>query len=270
MLKTRLIPCLLLQNGLLVRSEGFSLPPDHRQPDQPGGALQRVGGRRADLPRHHARGRATTCAATTTRSRRRRPADDHRGDLAHLLHAADVRRRDPHSRTCRRPLRPRRRQGDGQHRRGRDPELVTEAARKFGSQAIVVSIDAEARATGELGGRDPLGRQATGLDVVEWARRGRAARCRRDLPQLDRPRRHGRRLRPRADRGGRDGDAGSRSSPAAGSALRALRRRRPRGRLGACRPPTSSTSPSTRPSARRRRWPRPASTCACPVFRSDT
>lgn len=50
------------------------------------------------------------------------------------------------------------------------PELVTEAASEFGSQAVVVAIDA--RAAGDswevfVGG----GRRATGLDAVEWARR---------------------------------------------------------------------------------------------------
>lgn len=52
-----------------------------------------------------------------------------------------------------------------------NPEFVREAAEKFGSQCIVVAIDA--KATGENrwevfthGGRNP-----TGLDAIEWARR---------------------------------------------------------------------------------------------------
>ena len=48
-------------------------------------------------------------------------------------------------------------------------ELVREAARKFGSQCIVVAIDAKAS-----GGKFEVfthgGRRATGLDAVEWAR----------------------------------------------------------------------------------------------------
>ncbi len=53
----------------------------------------------------------------------------------------------------------------------RDPDLVTQASRWFGSQCIVVAIDARAKAGGEgwevyvRGGRQP-----TGLDAIEWAK----------------------------------------------------------------------------------------------------
>jgi len=51
------------------------------------------------------------------------------------------------------------------------PEFVREAAEKFGSQCIVVAIDAKQVAPGHFeifthGGRNP-----TGIDAVEWARR---------------------------------------------------------------------------------------------------
>jgi len=51
------------------------------------------------------------------------------------------------------------------------PEFVREAAEKFGSQCIVVAIDAKQVAPGKFeifthGGRNP-----TGIDAVEWARR---------------------------------------------------------------------------------------------------
>jgi len=51
------------------------------------------------------------------------------------------------------------------------PEFVREAAEKFGSQCIVVAIDAKQVAPGRFeifthGGRNP-----TGIDAVEWARR---------------------------------------------------------------------------------------------------
>jgi len=52
------------------------------------------------------------------------------------------------------------------------PQLVKEAADKFGSQAIVVAIDARKRASGD--GWEVFthgGRTATGLDAVEWAKR---------------------------------------------------------------------------------------------------
>ena len=53
----------------------------------------------------------------------------------------------------------------------KDPELITEAALKFGNQCVVLSIDA--KRSGESwevyvnGGRTP-----TGIDAVEWAKRG--------------------------------------------------------------------------------------------------
>jgi cyclase len=57
-----------------------------------------------------------------------------------------------------------------------DPDLVSACARRFGSQAVVVAIDARLRASGEGGPAtwEVLvrgGREATGLDAVEWARR---------------------------------------------------------------------------------------------------
>jgi cyclase len=54
-----------------------------------------------------------------------------------------------------------------------DPELVTACARRFGSQAVVVAIDARARdATDPRVGWEVLvrgGRETTGLDAVAWA-----------------------------------------------------------------------------------------------------
>ena len=54
----------------------------------------------------------------------------------------------------------------------KDPALLTEGARRFGNQCIVLAIDAKRRAEGwwEVvvhGGRTP-----TGLDAIEWAVRG--------------------------------------------------------------------------------------------------
>ncbi|MFS8885403.1 imidazole glycerol phosphate synthase subunit HisF [Synechococcus sp. H70.2] len=53
----------------------------------------------------------------------------------------------------------------------RDPDLVTQASRRFGSQCIVVAIDARAKPQG--GGWEVYvrgGREPTGLDAVEWAK----------------------------------------------------------------------------------------------------
>jgi cyclase len=53
------------------------------------------------------------------------------------------------------------------------PELISEMARTFGSQCMVLSIEAKRNNVG--GGWEAYidnGREHTGLDVVEWARRG--------------------------------------------------------------------------------------------------
>ena len=57
-----------------------------------------------------------------------------------------------------------------------NPELVFEASQKFGSQCIIVAIDAKRRmdADGKAGGWEVYthgGRKATGLDAVAWAQR---------------------------------------------------------------------------------------------------
>lgn len=53
----------------------------------------------------------------------------------------------------------------------RDPELISKAAEKFGSQCVVVAIDGKRR---EDGGFEVVingGRVWTGMDVVEWAKK---------------------------------------------------------------------------------------------------
>ncbi len=51
------------------------------------------------------------------------------------------------------------------------PEFVREAAEKFGSQCVVVAIDARQAAPGKWEVFTHGGRQGTGLDAVDWARR---------------------------------------------------------------------------------------------------
>jgi imidazole glycerol-phosphate synthase subunit HisF len=51
------------------------------------------------------------------------------------------------------------------------PEFVREAAQKFGSQCIVVAIDAKAAAPERWEVFTHGGRRATGIDAVAWARR---------------------------------------------------------------------------------------------------
>ncbi len=49
------------------------------------------------------------------------------------------------------------------------PELITEAARAFGSQCVVISIVAKRRTGGGWEAYTEGGRERTGLDAVEWA-----------------------------------------------------------------------------------------------------
>jgi imidazole glycerol-phosphate synthase subunit HisF len=51
------------------------------------------------------------------------------------------------------------------------PDFVREAAEKFGSQCIVVAIDAKQTGPGKWGVFTHGGRRGTGIDAVEWAAR---------------------------------------------------------------------------------------------------
>ena len=51
------------------------------------------------------------------------------------------------------------------------PEFVREAAEKFGSQCVVVAIDAKSTGPGKWEVFTHGGRRETGLDAVEWAKR---------------------------------------------------------------------------------------------------
>ncbi|MBC3882505.1 imidazole glycerol phosphate synthase subunit HisF [Undibacterium sp. LX40W] len=52
-----------------------------------------------------------------------------------------------------------------------NPQLVADAAHKYGSQCIVVAIDAKAVAPGKWEVYTHGGRNATGLDAVDWAQK---------------------------------------------------------------------------------------------------
>lgn len=52
----------------------------------------------------------------------------------------------------------------------RDPELITRLARRFGSQCVVVAIDAKSRQGGGWEVYVNGGRVPTGMDAVQWAR----------------------------------------------------------------------------------------------------
>jgi cyclase len=51
----------------------------------------------------------------------------------------------------------------------KDPSLIERAAKKFGSQCIVLSIEAKRRAANKYEAWTDYGRQPTGVDVFEWA-----------------------------------------------------------------------------------------------------
>jgi imidazole glycerol-phosphate synthase subunit HisF len=173
-LKTRLIPCLLLMNGLLVRSEEFSL---HQVIGNPVNQVERFSAwavdeliyidiTRAgahDLRRDDHKIKAKTdlldiidevsrsCFVPLTFGGGIRTLEDIRLRLAHgadkvAINTAAVER----------------------------PEFVEEAAGVFGSQAIIVSIDAKAGLDGGWEVMTRWGRHASGLDVVEWARAAEA------------------------------------------------------------------------------------------------
>ena len=57
----------------------------------------------------------------------------------------------------------------------RKPELLTNGAARFGSQCIVLAIDAKRRAPNDWEVYVSGGRRATGLHAVEWAQQGVAA-----------------------------------------------------------------------------------------------
>lgn len=56
----------------------------------------------------------------------------------------------------------------------KEPNLIARAAERFGSQCVVLAIDARRRPEGWYEVVVAGGRTATGLDAVEWAKRGQA------------------------------------------------------------------------------------------------
>lgn len=52
------------------------------------------------------------------------------------------------------------------------PELISEVSRRFGSQCMVLSIEAKRQSNGTWEIYMDSGRESSGLDAVEWAKRG--------------------------------------------------------------------------------------------------
>ena len=55
---------------------------------------------------------------------------------------------------------------------GARPELITEAAERFGSQCVVLAVDARSRGDGTWEVVVAGGRKPTGLDLLEWVKKG--------------------------------------------------------------------------------------------------
>ncbi|MDB9702524.1 imidazole glycerol phosphate synthase cyclase subunit [Rhodospirillales bacterium] len=53
-----------------------------------------------------------------------------------------------------------------------NPELLTQVAQRFGAQCLVLSIEAKQQNDGTWEAYCDNGRERTGLDVIEWAKRG--------------------------------------------------------------------------------------------------
>lgn len=54
------------------------------------------------------------------------------------------------------------------------PELISEAAERFGSQCVVLAVDARVREDGTWEVVVAGGRKPTGLDLIEWVKKGEA------------------------------------------------------------------------------------------------
>ncbi len=55
-----------------------------------------------------------------------------------------------------------------------DPTLISRAAERFGSQCVVLAVDARARGDGSWEVVVAGGRKPTGIDLIDWVRRGEA------------------------------------------------------------------------------------------------
>ena len=54
------------------------------------------------------------------------------------------------------------------------PELISEAAERFGSQCVVLAVDGKARGDGTWEVVVAGGRKPTGIDLIEWVKKGKA------------------------------------------------------------------------------------------------
>jgi len=169
--KVRLIPVLLLQNGLLVRSEQFRI---HQIIGNPINEVKRYNEWNVD---------ELVYLDITREGHYDMRRDDHR----HKGMTGPMEILEQVSRTCFVPLTwgGRLRTVEQMRecfRRGADkivlnsaawssPDVVTEAAKRFGNQAVVVSMDVRKHPDGRYEVFVEGGRTSTGVGPVEWARR---------------------------------------------------------------------------------------------------
>ena len=144
----------------------------------------------------------------------------------------------------------------------RDPSLITTLAQRYGSQAVIVAIDAKRRDGRLRRLRAQRHRPDAARDAVEWAREAADARRRRDPADVDRSRRHEGRLRLRADRRG----LGRRRHP--GDRLGRRRHVRPLRRRVHRRPRRRRAGGVDLPLRRTERRATEATSCTAAAFRS--
>lgn len=170
MLKTRLIPCLLLKNGLLVRSEEFSL---HQVVGNPITQVDRFAAWAVD---------ELIYIDITREGRQDLRRDDHKiqGKADILETIEEIGRSSFMPLTFGGGIRT---VEDVRERLARgadkvtintqavaDDDFIAACSRRFGSQAVIVSIDVRRHGPGEWEVFTGWGKQATGLDAVAWAR----------------------------------------------------------------------------------------------------
>jgi len=169
MVKTRLIPILLLQNGMLVRGERFR-------------NYQIIGNPIVEVQRYNEWAVDEIIYLDITRDGE---YDQRRRDTKHTGMNDPFTILEKVSETCFVPLTwgGRIRTIEDMHkcfRKGADkitintaavenPELITEGALKFGSQAIVMSIDVFRSADGRLDVLTHCGEHHTGKDPLDWS-----------------------------------------------------------------------------------------------------
>ena len=197
MLCKRIIPCLDVDGGRVKKGVRFKELRDAGDPVEVAAAYDAPGRRRDLLPRHlRVVRRARHDARRRARHRRARVPAAHR------------RRRRALGRGRARAAARGRRQGRHQHRGGRRSRAGAPRRRRLRQPG-----DRRRRRRAARPGRrgEPPrwevythgGRRPTGLDAVAWCERMAARGRRRDPAHQHGPRRHARRLRPRADARGR-------------------------------------------------------------------